>query len=64
MGFDTSTQPIEYAQETWEEFDNIEYRILSWKDFKPTGVTRHGKTKKESFPEWWERVGKYFKVKF
>ena len=64
MGFDTSTQPIEYAQETWEEFDNIEYRILSWKDFKGVGVTTHGKTKKESFSEWWERAGKHFKVDF
>ena len=64
MGFDTSTQPIEYAQETWQEFNNIEYRILSWKDFKGVGVTTHGKTKKESFSEWWERAGKHFKVDF
>jgi len=34
MGFDTSTQPIEYAQETWQEFNNIEYRVLSWNEFK------------------------------
>lgn len=34
MGFDTSTQPIQYANETWQEFNNIEYRVLSWNDFK------------------------------
>ena len=34
MGFDTSTQPIEYAKETWQEFGNIEYRVMSWNDFK------------------------------
>ena len=34
MGFDTSTQPIKYASETWQEFNNIEYRVLSWNDFK------------------------------
>jgi len=42
MGFDTSTQPIQYANETWQEFNNIEYRVLSWNDFK-------GKDKDEKF---------------
>ena len=32
MGFDTSPEPIEYANDTWQEFDNIEYRIGSWYD--------------------------------
>ena len=64
MGFDTSTQRIEYATETWKEFDNIEYRVLSWKDFKQVGITTHGKTKKESADEWWERAGIEFKVDF
>lgn len=29
MGYDTSTQPIEYAQELWAGYDNIEYRCAS-----------------------------------
>lgn len=29
MGYDTSTQPIEYAQELWSGYDNIEYRHSS-----------------------------------
>jgi SAM-dependent methyltransferase len=32
MGFDTSTQPIEFAKLTWAEFDNIDYRQASWDD--------------------------------
>jgi len=32
FGFDTSPQPIAYAQETWQEFDNIEYTVGSWHD--------------------------------
>jgi trans-aconitate methyltransferase len=32
MGFDTSPQPIAYAKERWEEFDNIEYRIADLMD--------------------------------
>ena len=32
FGFDTSPQAIEYAQETWQEFDNIEYAVGSWHD--------------------------------
>ena len=63
MGFDTSTQPIEYAQETWQEFGNIEYRILSWKDFKPLGK-RGQNNKKETVAEWWERAGQEFQVSF
>lgn len=27
MGFDTSPQPIAYANERWEDIDNIEYRV-------------------------------------
>lgn len=27
MGYDTSWQPINYAQEFWKNFDNIEYRV-------------------------------------
>ena len=29
MGFDTSPQPIAYAQEVWSNFDNIDYRYAS-----------------------------------
>lgn len=29
MGYDTSPQPIEYAQELWSGYDNIEYRCAS-----------------------------------
>ena len=29
MGYDTSTQPIEYAKEIWAGYDNIEYRCSS-----------------------------------
>ena len=32
FGFDTSPQPIAYAQEIWQEFDNIEYTVGSWHD--------------------------------
>ena len=32
MGFDTSSQPINYAKEVWSEFDNIEYRCASMYD--------------------------------
>jgi hypothetical protein len=69
MGFDTSTQPIEYAQETWQEFDNIEYRCMSWNEFAPANASKGNKqlgqnNKKESDPEWWERAGVKFKVNF
>ena len=32
FGFDTSPQPIAYANETWQEFDNINYIVGSWKE--------------------------------
>jgi|TARA_B110000091_G_scaffold33322_1_gene35114 hypothetical protein len=69
MGFDTSTQPIEYAQETWQEFDNIEYRVMSWSEFAPAGATKGQRqlgqgNKKENSVEWWERAGVKFKVNF
>lgn len=32
MGFDTSSEPIEIAQERWKEFSNIEFRNESWDD--------------------------------
>jgi len=35
MGYDTSTQPIEYAQELWSGYDNIEYRCSSMYDINP-----------------------------
>ncbi len=30
MGFDTSIEPIQIAQDTWQEYSNIEYRHASW----------------------------------
>jgi SAM-dependent methyltransferase len=35
FGFDTSPQPIAYANETWQEFKNIEYKVASWEDELP-----------------------------
>ena len=35
MGYDTSTQPIEYAKELWAGYDNIEYRCASMYDSNP-----------------------------
>ncbi|MBR19676.1 MAG: hypothetical protein CMA64_05975 [Euryarchaeota archaeon] len=35
MGYDTSIQPIEYAKEIWEGYNNIEYRIASMYDPNP-----------------------------
>lgn len=35
MGYDTSTQPIEYAKELWAQYDNIEYRCASMYDSNP-----------------------------
>ena len=35
MGYDTSIQPIEYAQELWSGYDNIEYRCASMYDPNP-----------------------------
>jgi SAM-dependent methyltransferase len=35
FGFDTSPQPIEYANEMWETFENIEYKVASWWDEIP-----------------------------
>lgn len=32
MGFDTSSEPIKIAQDTWKGYDNIEYRHASWSD--------------------------------
>lgn len=32
MGFDTSMQPIAYANERWEDIDNIEYRVADLMD--------------------------------
>jgi 2-polyprenyl-3-methyl-5-hydroxy-6-metoxy-1,4-benzoquinol methylase len=32
MGFDTSSDPIDYAKETWKDHSNIEYRVSSWND--------------------------------
>jgi|TARA_B100000470_G_scaffold219154_1_gene205563 hypothetical protein len=69
MGFDTSAQPIEYAQETWQEFDNIEYRVMSWNEFAPAGASKGHKqlgqnNKKETDEEWWSRAGVKFKVDF
>ncbi len=32
MGFDTSPEPINYSNEVWEDFKNIEYRCASWED--------------------------------
>ena len=32
FGFDTSPEPIKYAQETWQEFPNIEYAVGSFWD--------------------------------
>ena len=32
FGFDTSPEPIKYGQETWQEFDNIEFRCESWNE--------------------------------
>jgi SAM-dependent methyltransferase len=32
MGFDTSKQPIAFANERWEEFNNIEYRVANLLD--------------------------------
>ncbi len=32
MGFDTSTEPIKYANDVWEQCDNVEYRVASWDD--------------------------------
>ena len=63
MGFDTSTQPIEYAQETWQEFDNIEYRVMSWKNLK-SNDQRGQNTPKENKGQWWDRAGVKFKVDF
>ena len=69
MGFDTSSEPIEYAQETWQEFDNIEYRVMSWNEFAPAGRSKgqiqlgQGKNH-ETDQEWWDRAGVKFKVDF
>lgn len=30
MGFDTSSEPIQIAQDTWTDYNNIEYRNTSW----------------------------------
>ena len=35
MGYDTSNQPIEYAQELWAGYNNIEYRVASMYDQNP-----------------------------
>jgi NAD(P)H-dependent FMN reductase/SAM-dependent methyltransferase len=35
MGYDTSNQPIEYAQELWAGYNNIEYRVASMHDQNP-----------------------------
>ena len=35
MGYDTSPQPIEYANEVWKEHKNIEYRVASMYDNNP-----------------------------
>lgn len=32
MGFDTSKEPVQYANEVWQHFDNIEYRCASMYD--------------------------------
>ena len=32
MGFDTSSEPIQYANDVWSLCDNIEYRVASWDD--------------------------------
>jgi len=39
MGFDTSHQPIEYANLVWEEFDNIEYRTTTWENLNEIATT-------------------------
>ena len=38
MGFDTSREPILYANALWEEFNNIEYRQASWENKKEIAV--------------------------
>lgn len=38
MGFDTSPEPIELAQATWEEFSNIEFRQADMYDKASLGV--------------------------
>lgn len=38
MGFDTSPQPIAYAQERWEDCENIEYRVADILDQSSIGV--------------------------
>ena len=32
MGFDTSPEPIDIANEKWKDYKNIEYRVASWND--------------------------------
>lgn len=39
MGYDTSTQPIEYANEKYKDFNNIEYRKASMYSKKDIGVS-------------------------
>lgn len=38
MGYDTSPQPIQLAQETWQEFANIEFRVASMHNKHDLGV--------------------------
>jgi len=38
MGFDTSPQPIDYANAVWSNSPNIEYRCASWNDIEKIDV--------------------------
>jgi len=38
MGFDTSPEPIEYAQDLWKYSNNIEYRVASFDNLEKIGV--------------------------
>lgn len=38
MGFDTSLEPIQIAQDTWQEYSLLEYRNASWKDYQKLAV--------------------------
>ena len=39
MGFDTSPEPIEIAQDIWQDYPNIEFRVADWHQTSDLGVS-------------------------
>ena len=68
MGFDTSPEPIKYAQDVWSLCENIEYRVASWDEILPvdfevdciiwSGVLLY---EEDNHIELFERLHKFYK---